>query len=249
VQQLTDTIQVHDLQQGYGKTIVLRDINLTVASGDILALIGPSGAGKTTLISTIMGMLKPKAGSVTVLDTVMPNRQILAKIGYMAQTDALYDVLTGRENLDFFGTMQGVTKAQMAERIPHAAGVVNLNDDLDKYVKDYSGGMKRRLSLAIALISDPPLLILDEPTVGIDPELRQQIWQELHTIAGQGKTILLTTHVMEDAEEADHVMMIRNGEAIAQGTPEALTKQYHVATIEDIFLQAGRDQDAHRRND
>lgn len=246
---MTDTIQVRDLQQGYGKNIVLRDINLTVASRDILALIGPSGAGKTTLISTIMGMLKPKAGSVTVLDTTMPNRQVLAKIGYMAQTDALYDVLTGRENLDFFGTMQGVTKAQMADRIPHAAGVVNLNDDLDKYVKDYSGGMKRRLSLAIALISDPPLLILDEPTVGIDPELRQQIWQELHKIAGEGKTILLTTHVMEDAEEADHVMMIRNGEAIAQGTPVALTKQYQVATIEEVFLQAGRDQDAHRRND
>lgn len=246
---MTETIQVHDLQQGYGKTIVLRDINLTVASGEILALIGPSGAGKTTLISTIMGMLKPKQGSVMVLDTAMPNRQILAQIGYMAQTDALYDVLTARENLDFFGTMQGVTKAQMAERIPHAAGVVNLDDDLDKYVKDYSGGMKRRLSLAIALISDPPLLILDEPTVGIDPELRQQIWQELHKIAGEGKTILLTTHVMEDAEEADHVMMIRNGEAIAQGTPAELTKQYHVATIEEVFLQAGRDQDAHRRND
>lgn len=246
---MTTTIQVTDLKQGYGETVVLKDINLQVTDGEILALIGPSGAGKTTLVSTIMGMLRPKAGSVKVLNTPVPNRALLASIGYMAQTDALYTTLTAQENLDFFGTMQGVSKNVLPARIQHAAGVVNLENDLGKYVGDYSGGMKRRLSLAIALLADPPLLILDEPTVGIDPELRQQIWQELHRLAKAGKTILLTTHVMEDAEEADHVMMIRGGLAIAQGTPASLLARYHKQSIEEVFLQAGRDQDAHTRND
>ncbi|WP_404803322.1 ABC transporter ATP-binding protein [Lentilactobacillus hilgardii] len=242
---MATTIQVSNLKQGYGKTIVLEDINLTVHNGEILGLIGPSGAGKTTLVSTIMGMLRPQEGTVTVLGQKMPNRKLLAKIGYMAQTDALYSALTARENLKFFGAMQGLGSADLKKQIPYAAGIVNLNPDLDKYVKDYSGGMKRRLSLAIALVSNPDLLILDEPTVGIDPELRQQIWAELHNIAKEGKTILLTTHVMEDAEQSDQLMMIRNGIAIAQGTPDQLIKDYQVKTVEDVFLKAGRQQDAH----
>ncbi|WP_125608303.1 heme ABC exporter ATP-binding protein CcmA [Lapidilactobacillus bayanensis] len=241
-------ISITNLKQGYGKTTVLNDINLQVAAGEILALIGPSGAGKTTLVSTIMGMLKPKEGEVIVLGQHMPRRESLAQIGYMAQSDALYDELTAQENLVFFCEMQGVNKKVQSQRIAHAAAVVNLTMDLNKRVKNYSGGMKRRLSLAIALISDPPLLILDEPTVGIDPELRQQIWHELHQMAAAGKTILLTTHVMEDAEEANQVLMIRGGEAIAQGTPAALLSQYQVTSIEQVFLQAGRDQDAHNRN-
>ncbi|EHL97418.1 nodulation ATP-binding protein I family protein [Lentilactobacillus parafarraginis F0439] len=243
------TIQVSNLQQGYGKTIVLKNINLTVHNGEILGLIGPSGAGKTTLVSTIMGMLTPQKGTVTVMGQRMPNRKLLAKIGYMAQTDALYSTLTARENLNFFGSMQGIASDKLKTQIPYAANIVNLVPDLDKYVKDYSGGMKRRLSLAIALVSDPELLILDEPTVGIDPELRQQIWAELHNIADEGKTILLTTHVMEDAEQSDQLMMIRNGAAIAQGTPDQLVKDYQVKTVEEVFLKAGRMQDENNRND
>ncbi|MFD1670640.1 ABC transporter ATP-binding protein [Agrilactobacillus yilanensis] len=245
---MTQTIKVHGLRQGYGKTIVLQDINLTVASGEILALIGPSGSGKTTLVSTIMGMLRPKVGDVTVLGQAMPNRQLLAKIGFMAQTDALYNALTGRENLNFFGAMQGVSKQTLAQSIPAAAKVVDLTEDLDRNIGGYSGGMKRRLSLAIALISDPAILILDEPTVGIDPVLRQKIWLELHKMAAAGKTILLTTHVMEDAEQADSILMIRKGEAIAQGRPKQLISDYQVDSIEAVFLKAGRQQDAHTRN-
>lgn len=246
---MAEIIQVTDLVQGYGKNIVIRDINLSVSSGEILGLIGPSGSGKTTLINSIMGMLKPKKGSVTVLGTTMPNRKVLARIGFMAQADALYETLTARENLTFFGQMQGMNPKDLPEQIDYATKVVSLNEDLDKHVGDYSGGMKRRLSLAIALVSNPDILILDEPTVGIDPELRQQIWQELHRLSQAGKTILLTTHVMDDAEESDSLLMIRNGGTIAQGQPKQLIKDFNVNNIEEVFVKAGREQDAHNSND
>lgn len=246
---MTEVIQVTDLVQGYGKNIVISDINLSVSSGEILGLIGPSGSGKTTLINSIMGMLKPKKGSVTVLGTTMPNRKVLARIGFMAQADALYETLTARENLTFFGQMQGMDPKDLPEQIDYATKVVSLNEDLDKHVGDYSGGMKRRLSLAIALVSNPDILILDEPTVGIDPELRQQIWQELHRLSQEGKTILLTTHVMDDAEESDSLLMIRNGIAIAQGQPDQLIEEFGVNNVEEVFVKAGREQDAHTSND
>ena len=185
---------------------------MTLNHGQILALIGPSGAGKTTLVSTIMGMLRPRTGQVSVLGQAVPNRPLLAKIGFMAQTDALYESLTGAENLTFFAKMQGVPHAQIAKQMAYAANVVNL---------------------------------LDEPTVGIDPELRQQIWHELHRLADQGVAIILTTHVMADAEEADTLLMIRNGTAIAQGTPAQLKADYQTDSIEAVFLAAGRQQDAH----
>ena len=158
--QTNQAVQVSALTQGYGKQIVLKDINLTLNHGQILALIGPSGAGKTTLDSTIMGMLRPRTGQVSVLGQAVPNRPLLAKIG-------------------------------------------------------------------------------------IDPELRQQIWYELHCLADQGVAIILTTHVMADAEEADTLLMIRNGTAIAQGTPAQLKADYQTDSIEAVFLAAGRQQDAH----
>lgn len=188
-----------DINKSFGNQIVLNNINLQVQPGKIVGLIGPSGAGKTTLVKIIMGMDAPDSGTVTVLGKSMPNRQNLAHIGFMAQSDALYELLTGRENLTFFAKLFKIATKEIPARIEYAAGTVNLLEFLDRPVSNYSGGMQRRLSLALTLLADPDLLILDEPTVGIDPELRQQIWQELNRLKANGKAIIITTHVMEDA--------------------------------------------------
>ena len=190
-------------------------VNFEVNKGEIIGLIGPSGAGKSTMIKTMLGMEKADSGTALVLNTQMPNRNILGKIGYMAQSDALYDALTGLENLEFYGQMKGIAKKDLTLQIHHVARVVDLQDHLDKFVSGYSGGMKRRLSLAIALLGNPDLLILDEPTVGIDPSLRRKIWAELDNIRQEGRSVFITTHVMDEAELTDKVALLLYGDVIA----------------------------------
>lgn len=235
------TIDLQHLKKVFGKQVVLRDINFTVKAGEIVGLIGPSGAGKSTVIKTMLGMKKADGGSALVLNTTMPNRQILGKIGYMAQSDALYEDLTARENLQFFGRMKSLTRDKLKQEIDHVSQVVNLTNDLDKFVSGFSGGMKRRLSLAIALLGNPELLILDEPTVGVDPALRRQIWQELGQIRDQGRSVMVTTHVMSEAEVTDRVALLIGGKIVAFAPPKQLEHDYDVPTIEDVFLKAEKE--------
>ena len=164
----------------FGQQLVLNKIDFGLEAGQIVGLIGPSGAGKSTMIKTMLGMEKADEGKALILNHHMPNRFVLGQIGYMAQSDALYESLTGFENLNFFARMKGLSKKDIPTAIAHTAQVVELTEHLQKTVAGYSGGMKRRLSLAIALLGNPQLLILDEPTVGIDPALRRQVWKELH---------------------------------------------------------------------
>lgn len=238
---MSSTIQLQHLRQQFGQHTVLADVNLNVDPGEIVGLIGPSGAGKTTVIKTMLGMEKASGGSALILGQTMPNRLILGQIGYMAQSDALYETLTGRESLAFFGQMKGVSGQALNQAIRHVSDVVDLTDALGQRVRDYSGGMKRRLSLAIALLGQPQLLVLDEPTVGIDPALRRQIWQELRLLRDQGRSILITTHVMAEAEKTNRVALLMHGDIIACDSPAALKRQYGVATIEDVFLQAEKE--------
>lgn len=238
----SETIQVTGVSKSYSKKQILNQIDFSTQSGQIYGMIGPSGSGKTTFIKMLVGMEKPDAGHVQVLNTPMPNLTILQKIGYMAQSDALYPTLTGKENLQFFAAVFKLSKSEQKERIAYTAKLVNLEADLNKKVATYSGGMKRRLSLAIALIQNPEILILDEPTVGIDPELRQQIWQELLRLKEQeGKTILVTTHVMDEADRCDFISMLRDGQIIAHGSPEDLKKEFHAKSLDEVFLLAGRE--------
>lgn len=231
-------ITIHNLRKQFGNQVILADVNMTVPSEKIVGLIGPSGAGKSTLIKTTLGMEKATAGEALVLQTTMPNRKILGRIGYMAQSDALYESLTAQENLVFFGKMRGLNHQTLTTQIQQAATTVALTADLDKPVSDFSGGMKRRLSLAIALLGNPELLILDEPTVGIDPALRHQIWAELVRRRDQGTGILVTTHVMDEAELVDEVNLLMQGRIIATDSPQNLKHQYQVDSIEAVFLAA-----------
>ena len=200
-------IELDHLAKSFGNHAILHDINLAVNRGEIVGLIGPSGSGKTTTIKTMLGMEKATSGTTLVSGQQMPNRQILGQIGYMAQSDALYESLSARENLEFFGEMKGVTGKKLKQEIAHVSQVVDLTSDLNQRVSGYSGGMKRRLSLAIALLGQPELLILDEPTVGIDPALRRKIWKELKTLRNQGQSVLITTHVMDETELTDRVAL------------------------------------------
>ncbi|WP_019790757.1 ABC transporter ATP-binding protein, partial [Streptococcus sobrinus] len=208
---MENRIVLQDLHKAFGTQTVLDGVSLTLSKGEILGLIGPSGAGKSTLIKTMLGMEKSDSGQALVLDKQMPNRHVLGGIGYMAQSDALYESLTGLENLEFFGQMKGLMHKDLAQAIAHVAKVVDLQDSLKIYVSAYSGGMKRRLSLAIALLGNPELLVLDEPTVGIDPALRREVWKELRTIRDQGRSIIITTHVMDEAELTNRVALLLAG--------------------------------------
>ena len=230
-------IEIEKLSKSFGEQKVLDKIDFKLESGEIVGLIGPSGSGKSTLIKTMLGMEKADEGEALVLDYKMPKREILSNIGYMAQSDALYEMLTGYENLEFFGKMKGVPSDKLKKEIEYIAEIADLTDDLKKLVSKYSGGMKRRLSLAIALIGTPELLILDEPTVGIDPSLRKNIWKELFKQRDNGVGILVTTHVMDEAELTDKVGLLLNGNIIDFDTPQQLIEKNNVKTIEEVFLK------------
>ena len=230
-------IEIEKLSKSFGEQKVLDKIDFKLESGEIVGLIGPSGSGKSTLIKTMLGMEKADEGEALVLDYKMPKREILSNIGYMAQSDALYEMLTGYENLEFLGKMKGVPSDKLKKEIEYIAEIVDLTNDLKKLVSKYSGGMKRRLSLAIALIGSPELLILDEPTVGIDPSLRKNIWKELFKQRDSGVGILVTTHVMDEAELTDKVGLLLNGDIIDFDTPQQLKVKNNVKTIEEVFLK------------
>lgn len=232
-------IKIENVNKSFGKKQVLFDISLEVPSSNILGLLGPSGSGKTTIVKLIAGIDSATSGEVFVLDQKMPNLLMLNNIGYMAQSDALYEELTAQENLNFFASMYKLPKAKQKQRIIEVMKLVNLSSELKKQVKQYSGGMKRRLSLAIALLHEPPILILDEPTVGIDPVLRKSIWNELYKLNENGTTIIVTTHVMDEAEKCNTLGMIRDGKLIALGSPNEIKKASNSNTIEEAFLFYG----------
>ncbi|WP_040948518.1 ABC transporter ATP-binding protein [Gorillibacterium massiliense] len=232
-------ILVKGVSKSFGKKEVLQGIDLDIPNAEIFGLLGPSGSGKTTLVKLITGIETASAGEIFVRGVKVPNLKVFNMIGYMAQSDALYQELTAKENLEFFASLYGLSGARRKQRIEETMELVNLTDALNKQVSAYSGGMKRRLSLALALIHQPGILILDEPTVGIDPILRQSIWAELDKLSQNGTTIIVTTHVMDEADRCHRLGMIREGQLIAVGSPNDLLAQTGTANIEQAFLRFG----------
>ncbi|WP_404446296.1 heme ABC exporter ATP-binding protein CcmA [Sutcliffiella horikoshii] len=234
-----EVCKVSNLSISFGTQEVLKDINLSINKGEVFGFLGPSGAGKTTLVKAIAGLQPINKGKVEVLTHKMPTLSLSEKIGYMAQSDALYQDLTALENLQFFSSLYKMNRVLRKKRIDEVMELVNLREHLHKPVQQYSGGMKRRLSLAISLLHNPEILILDEPTVGIDPLLRKSIWQELKALSKEGTTVLVTTHVMDEAQRCNRLAMIRDGSLLAVGSTEELQRETGTTSMEDAFLTFG----------
>ncbi len=239
----SNCIVVRKVNKFFDKKHVLKDIDLEIPYGHIYGLLGPSGCGKTTIVKIIAGILEATSGEAYILGQRMPQLSLMNKIGYMAQSDALYGSLTAEENLEFLGAIYGMSKGDIKKRTAEVIELVNITEDLHKPVQAFSGGMKRRLSLAMAILHNPPVLVLDEPTVGIDPLLRRNIWAELNKLTEQGVTILVTTHVMDEAEKCHNLAMMRNGRIIAKGTSQELQKKIGVDSIEEAFIYYGGEHD------
>ncbi len=229
-------IRCHELTVTFGSKAVLDRFSLDIPERGVTALSGPSGCGKTTLVNLIMGVDVPTSGTVRVLGETAPFRTARARIGFMPQDDALYEDVTAEENLRFFAALYGVKGEHLARRMDELFAFVRLQRHRKKLVHDYSGGMKRRLSLAVALVHDPAVLVLDEPTVGLDPEHRRYIWNHLEALAAQGCAIVVTTHVMDEAERCARIAMIREGRLIADASPADILARTGTNTLEDAFL-------------
>ena len=216
---------------------VLKNIQMELPAGKLIGFIGPSGAGKTTLIRCIIGSLKVPKDSVVVLGKPAGSKDLRRNIGYMAQNLSVYSDLTVLENLQYFGTMIGIPRAEAKPRINNILETVDLIEKTDDLVSDLSGGQRQRVSLAVALLGDPKLLVLDEPTVGLDPALRVRLWDLFARLATQGRTLIISSHSMDEAERCDDLVLLRDGAVIAHSSPEALKQQTGTHSIEQSFLQ------------
>jgi ABC-2 type transport system ATP-binding protein len=201
-------------------------------------LLGPSGAGKTTLIRLINGSLRPDHGEIRIDGQHFPNRAAQRQIGYMPQNDAVYHDLSGKDNLQFFGRLYGLSGRTLRAKSSEVLELVGLQQDAGKLVANYSGGMRKRLSLAIALLHDPAILLLDEPTVGIDPVLRQSIWDRFDQLRKLGKTLIVSTHVMDEATRCQRVALLYNGRLIEHDTVPNLLAKTPDGQMESLFFMA-----------
>lgn len=218
-------LEARNLTKKFGDLTAVDDVNLAIQEGEIFGLLGPNGAGKTTLISMITGLLKPTSGSISVdgLDLQTHTNAVKAKLGLVPQELALYPTLSARDNLDFFGGIYGLRSRHLRERVDAMLAMVDLVDRANEAVKNYSGGMKRRINIAAGLLHQPQVLFLDEPTVGVDPQSRNAIFEAVEDLNRTGVTVIYTTHYMEEAQRLCHrVAIIDEGQIIALDTPQAL---------------------------
>ena len=218
---MADAIVSEGLERRFGDIRALDGFDLSVREGEILGLVGPNGAGKTTFIRVVAGLLHPRAGSIEVLGR-RPGRDTATDVGYMTQAAALYEDLSLRENLRFFGRIYGLSAAAVPERSAALLALVDLADAADRPVRTLSGGQRQLANLTCAMVHGPRLLLLDEPTVGIDPELRRTLWDRFGALRDDGTTILVTTHVMDEAGRCDRVAFVSAGRVLRTGTPREL---------------------------
>jgi ABC-2 type transport system ATP-binding protein len=234
------SIEAKNLVKKFDDITAVDGISFSVEKGEIFAFLGPNGAGKTTTIKMFTTLLKPTSGSVTVngFDPTTNPNEVRASFGIIFQDPSLDDELTSFENLEFHGVLYGMPKKIRRERIKELLKVVELEKRRDDLVKEFSGGMKRRLEIARGLLHHPKIIFLDEPTLGLDPQTRNRLWEYIKNInRKEGITIFFSTHYMEEAERmADRIAIIDNGKIVAEGTSEKLKKETETATLESAFL-------------
>ncbi len=238
-------ISVRDIRKTYGKFVALNGVNLQVGEGSVVALLGPNGAGKTTLVRILSTLLKPDSGHAVIagFDIATHPQDLRAIIGLSGQFAAVDEILTGRENLEMIGRLYHLPAAQAKARSSELLAQFGLEDAADRYVQTYSGGMKRRLDLALSIIVKPKILFLDEPTTGLDPRSRFELWHVIRDLVQDGTTVLLTTQYLEEADQlADRIFVIDHGQIIAQGTADELKHQVGGNVVE-LHLVDGQDMD------
>jgi ABC-2 type transport system ATP-binding protein len=237
-------LDIKNLRKSFGPLVAVDDVSFSLAKGELVGLLGPNGAGKTTTVSMIAGLVTPDRGEVLIAGHRLAGDTDPAKrrIGLVPQDLALYDELTARDNLRFFGALYSLTGRALDDAIAKALELVELADRARDRVKTFSGGMKRRLNLAAGLLHDPDILLLDEPTVGVDPQSRNAIFDNLETLKSRGKGLIYTTHYMEEVERlADRIVVMDHGKVIAEDTLAGLQSRVAVvgggkATLESVFL-------------
>lgn len=241
---MTETvISVQNLTRRFGEFLAVDHINFEVSKGEIVGYLGPNGSGKTTTIRMLLGLLTPSDGKATVLgyDVFKQSEEVRLRVGYMSQKFAIYDDLTTRENLTFYGGVYGITDKA---RIQHTLELVGLKGHENTLTRDMSTGWRQRLSLGIALVHEPKLLFLDEPTSGVDPTARRSFWDLIYQLAEEGVTILVTTHYMDEAEYCERVGVMRDGKLLAMDTPTNLKRSIITGDVWEVYahpLEQGLD--------
>ncbi len=220
-----------------GKTRALDGVSFAMRPGTITGLIGPSGSGKTTLMRVAIGAQQITAGSMTVLGLPAGSKALRKQIGYVTQSPAVYDDLTARQNLTYFASILGLGNKQ----VDQALQAVDLQRQSKQLVGSMSGGERARVSLAVALLDEPPLLVLDEPTVGLDPVLRKRLWDLFARLAKEGRNLLISSHVMDEAEQCPDLLLLRSGKVLHHGSKQDLLQRTHAKTVHDAFLTLAGD--------
>ncbi len=235
-------IQVEDLTKMFGDFTAVNDITFKVKKGEIFGFLGANGAGKTTAMKMLIGILTPTSGEAQVADfDVYTNPDDIKKnIGYMSQKFALYDDLTVKENITFFGGIYGLTREQIKEKRCQLVDELGLKEVVNDLVSSLPLGWKQKLAFSVALLHDPEIIFLDEPTGGVDPITRRQFWEMIYKTAHNGTTVFVTTHYMDEAEYCDRVSIMVNGKIEALDTPKKLKEQFKVDSMNDVFLKLAR---------
>jgi len=229
-------VRAEGIQKSFERRIVLNDLSLSVAQGQLYGLAGSNGAGKTTLIRTLCGILRPDKGEAHLLGWRMPSSRVRSQLGYMPQDFAVYEDLTVLQNLEFFGGLYELRRSQIRGRADELLDLVQLSDRKKQRVGTLSGGMRRRVSLAISLLHKPRLIFLDEPTAGVDPKLRRTLWNDFNRLASEDVTLIVTTHMVEEVLRCHVVGFLSAGRLLTEGTPEEILSETQTSNLDDAFI-------------